>query len=117
MTAWGADINDIATETRQTALSFFDAADNLLMEMLFEELEVFEQVFFGVDLMGVAASFARFDFRSVGDEDVAIDMFALDNMVFSVERDGSMPAPVPLPAGLVLLLTAMSALGLRRAFR
>ncbi|MEM6637426.1 MAG: VPLPA-CTERM sorting domain-containing protein [Pseudomonadota bacterium] len=113
ITAWGADFRDIANAGRQTALSFFAEDDTLLNRTVLQGYDLYELTFFGVDLLGQAAAYARFDFLGIETSDLAIDIFAMDDIVYSIDRGGDMPPPVPLPAGFFLMLTAMAGLTLR----
>jgi hypothetical protein len=62
--------------------------------------------------------FDEFRIRGVGpiiEDDSFDNIVFLDSITFDLDREGG-PAPVPLPAGIALMLTAFGALSLRRMF-
>jgi hypothetical protein len=110
VTSFGADFVDLGDEERITLMNFLDEDDTSIGKILVQGFGDLESAFWGIDLAGAAAS--SLEFVSIVTDD--IDGFVMDNVMYATGR-GMSPAPVPVPAGVFLMATAMGGFALRRA--
>lgn len=103
ISAWGADFRDIGDGDRSTSAIFFDANDAVLASFEFTGKADGESLFFGVDLGSAGA--LTLVFQDTGNSLNTADLFGFDNVLFTVPRD---VAPIPLPASVVMLLSALA---------
>ncbi|WP_424968748.1 hypothetical protein [Dinoroseobacter sp. S375] len=109
VSAWGADFSDMGDQGRETALKFYDDADQLLFEYVAADQGELEKTFIGVDFEGESASYMTFSlFARLPSQD--LDGFGMDNVIFTSVRDPGAPAPVPLPPAALLLGSAAGGL-------
>ncbi len=117
--AWGADFRDFGDNGRTSVISFYDVDETLLGEAFLSGFADEEAYFRGFDFAGEVVSFMTFRLE-FGDKETSTgfpifdDAFGMDNIAFTTARGGQ-PAPVPLPAGMALLGSALGVFGLKRA--